>query len=81
MTDQPSAGQRVARVYRHLREGESLTATQIARLLGFRHPRSAHRLMLLLEREDAALVRDAAIDPATDRPVIVWYLVSESRNR
>lgn len=81
MSDQPSAGQRVARVYRHLRDGEPLTAMQIAQLVGFRHPRSAHRLMMLLEREDSLLVRDAAIDPTTDRPVIVWYLVSESRNR
>lgn len=81
MEDEPTATQRVARLYRRLREVDSLTASQIAQVVGYRHARSVHRLMLLLEREDPELVRDAIIDPHSDRPVLVWYLVRESSPR
>lgn len=79
--DQPTPSQRTVRLYRRLRSGDRLTARQIAALVGFRRVDSVHRFMLCLEREDAALTRAAALDPATDRPVIVWFLRESCESR
>lgn len=78
MPGQPSSGQRVARVYRRLRSGARLTARDIAALVGYGRLNSAYRLMLLLESEDADIIRDAAIDGETDKPILVWYLRQSS---
>lgn len=80
-TDQPTLSQRVARLYRHLRAGECLTARQITALLGYRDVSSTHRLMLTLEREDPNLVRDATFDLTSDRPIMVWYLQESCKFR
>ena len=79
--DQPTPSQRTVRLYRRLRSGDHLTARQIAALIGFRRVDSVHRYMLCLEREDAELTRAAALDPDSDRPVVVWFLQTTRDSR